>query len=158
MPANNLPANDGSIRQIGQTCVFYTIAAGLNYRGKQIDGATVLDRFKINGKVINDYQETMILNGGLPNSLLGSAYDQYFTGSFGSTWSGYMNLMLGNPLLGTYQVTQQMSHDVFVTGVSYFPSGPNAGYNFAFWNPATGFYGVAPMTAFYHLYSVTMAK
>jgi RHS repeat-associated protein len=158
VPATNLPSNDGSNVQTANTCVFCTIAAGMTYRGKKIDGLTVLDRLKIDGKVINDVQETAIIFGGLPNSLLESTYDQFFAGSFVTTTEGFADILLGNPLLGTYKANSNMLHDVFITGISYFSSGPNSGFNFAFWNPATGYYGAAPTKSFILLYSIPIAK
>ncbi len=53
----------------------------------------------------------------------------------------------GKPL-GSYNTGPNSGHEVLITGFSYFTDGPNAGFNYAFYNPATGGYGYKPPSAF----------
>lgn len=140
--------------QIGNTCVFYAMAPGMAYYGKKGDGINLLENFKIGGNAISIGEETSILNSGLPNSLLASAYSQYFYGYFTDPENIGSAILSGYPVIGTYQTGPNMSHDVFITGFSFLFSGGN----YAFWNPATGSYGYLNPQVFYRAFVVTGTK
>jgi RHS repeat-associated protein len=146
LPGSTLPVADPANKQLGNTCEFCSVAAAMGYFGKKIDGLDLLAKFKVNGKVINDFQMAGILNKGLTTTLESSFFNQFLLGNYDKNIMSALSK--GYPVLASYNVRPHMGHEVLITGISYFINGPNAGFNYAFYNPATGVYGYRPPSAF----------
>lgn len=146
LPGETLPISDPANKQLANSCEFFSAAAAMGYFGKKIDGLDLLGKFKINSKVITDYQYGQILSAGLPVKLESSFFDQFLLGGYDNNI--VKGLSYGFPVLASYNTRPHMGHEVLITGFSYFINGPNAGFNYAFYNPATGTYGYRPPSAF----------
>jgi hypothetical protein len=98
-------------------------------------------------------EQDVIKNG----AYLSGPYDFFFNSYFGSFIDVIDAIMSGHPVLGSYP-DGTLNHDVFITGLTYFHSGPHAGLNYAFYNSQTATYQYQSPNAFVNTFIITGVK
>jgi len=154
IPGNNLPLNNGSNRQHGNTCAFCSISGAQNFYGGHTTGQGVFHEYIISNDLHGSRIQNIVDYGIDVSS--GKLFNEFLNGYFSSDVIG--GLLNGDPVLGTFLISPTQAHEVLITGFSYFLNGPNAGFNYTYWNPATGTYGNKSPAAFYDTFVVTGSK
>lgn len=153
LPGQNIPLSNSSYKQYENTCVFYAVSAALNFYGLSTKGFPLFNQYTNN---MTKSQKDYISGHGIDPQVV---YNKYLIGEAVMGESEVINALLkGEPVLGTFQISPTQSHEVFITGFSYLISGPDAGFNYTFWNPATGEYGNKSPIIFYGTFSVSGIK
>jgi len=131
-----LPPYD-SHTQIGALCNFYSVAEAWDYEtGDSITGIGIFDDYATN------HLTTAQINQLLAPNSQGINAEQVFSNYlyYQPTNNVIQSLISGHPVLASVKQTNDCftgNHEVFITGFSYFFSGPQAGFNYTFFNSQT---------------------